>query len=96
MQSKVLTFESWVTENEWFRYAKSHPIEIPYLLTDRSQCQDPFFDLFAPSARDRRPMITGLCRCFKNFTVGDRYVYVTRLCPEAARERGRNPKLGPW
>lgn len=95
-RSKVLTFESWVTESEWFRYAKSHSTEIPYLLSDRSQCQDPFFDLFAPSVRDRRPMITGLCRCFRNFNVGDRYVYVTRLCLEAVRERGLDPKGGPW
>jgi hypothetical protein len=95
-QSKVLTFESWVTESEWFRYAKAHPTEIPKMLSDRSQCQDPFFDLFAPSARDRQPMITGLCRCFRNFNLGDRYVYVTRLCGEAALERGLGPQGGPW
>jgi hypothetical protein len=95
-KSKVLTFESWVTESEWLRYASAHPSEIPYLLSDRSQCQDPFFDLFAPSARDRQPMITGLCRCLRNFNVGDRYVYVTRLCSEAARQRGLNPKHSPW
>jgi hypothetical protein len=95
-KNKVLTFESWVTEHEWFRYAKAHHTEIPNLLSDRSQCQDPFFDLFAPSVRDRQPMITGLCRGLKNFNQGDRYVYVTRLCREAARERGLNPKFGPW
>jgi len=95
-QSKVLTFESWVTVSEWFHYAKSHSAEIPYLLSDRSQCQDPFFDLFASDVRGRQPMITGLCRCFKNFNEGDRYIYVTRLCPEAVRERGRDPKRGPW
>jgi hypothetical protein len=95
-KNKVLTFESWVTEHEWFRYAKAHHTEIPNLLSDRSQCQDPFFDLFASSVRDRQPMITGLCRCLKNFNQGDRYVYVTRLCREAARERGLNPKFGPW
>jgi hypothetical protein len=96
MQSKVLTFESWATESKWFQYAKSHLTSIPYLLSDRSQCQDPFFDVFAPSVRDRRPMITGLCRGFKTFNKGDRYVYVTRLCPEAALERELNPKFGPW
>jgi len=41
-------------------------------------------------------MITGLCRGFKNFNEGDRYVYVTRLCREAVRERGLDPKCGPW
>lgn len=96
MRSKVLTFESWVTKTEWFVYAKAHPNEIPYLLSDRSQCQDPFFDLFAPSVCERTPMITGLCRCFKNFAVGDRYIYVTRLCAKAAEERGLDPNSGPW
>jgi hypothetical protein len=42
MQSKLLTFQSWVTESEWFEYAKSHSTEIPFMLSDRSQCQDPF------------------------------------------------------
>src|SRR5271165_1348484 len=96
MQSKVLTFESWVTESKWFEYAKAHSTEIPFMLSDRSQCQDPFFDLFAINVRDRQPMITGLCRCLRNFNVGDRYVYVTHLCREAARELGLNPKCGPW
>jgi len=41
-------------------------------------------------------MITGLCRCLRNFKMGDRYVYVTRLCREAARERGLNPKSCLW
>jgi hypothetical protein len=94
--SRVLTFESWVTESDWFRYAKSHSADVPYLLTDRSQCQDPFFDVFAPSVRARQPMITGLCRCIKNFKVGDRYVYVTKLCADAARERSLDPKHGTW
>lgn len=85
-----------MTESEWFHHAKSHSTEIPYPLSDRSQCQDPFFDLFAPSVHDRQPMITGLCRCFKNFSEGDRYVYVTRLCPEAVRERLLDPNSGPW
>lgn len=95
-QSKVLTFESWVTESEWFGYAKAHPDDIPYLLSDRSQCQDPFFDLFATNVRDRQPMITGLCRGFRNFKKGDRYIYVTRLCSEAARERRLDWDQRPW
>jgi hypothetical protein len=43
-------------------------------------------------------MITGLCRCLKNFNQGDRYIYVTRLCAEAARERerGLDPNRGRW
>ena len=96
MTTRVLTFESWVTEPSWFSYARSHPDRVPYLLSDRSQCQDPFFDLFAPRASDRRPMITGLCRCLKKFEPGDRYVYVTRLCKDAVRRRGLDTKSGPW
>lgn len=83
--SRVLSFESWVTEAAWLAYARSHPVEVPHLLSDRSPCQDPFFDLFAPSVSARRPMITGLCRCLKNFKIGNRYIYVTRLCVEAVR-----------
>jgi len=96
MQSRVLTFESWATKAKWFEYARSHSTEIRFMLSDRSQCQDPFFDLFAPKVRDRQPMITGLCRCLRNFNVGDRYVYVTRLCREAARERGWIGTAGRW
>ena len=84
-KSKVLTFESWVTKADWFQYAVSNPDEVPYLLCDRSPCQDPFFDLFAAAPGERRPMISGLCRCTKNFNIGDRYVYVTKLCPDAGK-----------
>jgi len=94
-KSKVLTFESWVTKKDWFRYATSNPDHVPHLLSDRSPCQDPFFDLFAHSAGERRPMITGLCRCLRNFNVGDRYIYVTRLCPDAARRRKLDIRHGP-
>jgi hypothetical protein len=83
-KSKVSTFESWVTKADWFSYATSNPDKVPYMLSDRSPCQDPFFDLFADSTLKRRPMITGLCRGLKNFEVGERYIYVTKLCREAA------------
>jgi hypothetical protein len=90
-QNRILTFESWVTRPEWFRYAIAHPDEVPHLLSDRSPCQDPFFDLFASEPSQRRPTITGLCRCLKNFNVGDRYIYVTKLCSGAERYLGLAP-----
>jgi hypothetical protein len=37
-------------------------------------------------------MITGLCRGLRNFREGDRFVYVTRICPDVARERGLDSK----
>ena len=40
-------------------------------------------------------MITGLCRCLKNFQIGDRYIYVTRLCPKAMRLRKLSDSSGP-
>lgn len=54
----------------------------------------PVFGLFA-SPRERRPMITGLCRCLKNFQKCDRYIYVTRLCPKAMRLRNLSDAPGP-
>lgn len=48
----------------------------PFLLADRSPCTEPFFDPYADPA-DRRPLISGLCRGRKNFTCGERFVYVT-------------------
>jgi hypothetical protein len=93
--SRVLTFESWVTEAPWFKYATSHPDKVAHLLSDRSPCQDPFFDLFSPSRNERLPMITGLCRCIKNFKEGDRYIYVTKLSQPAMRSRDLDPSSGP-
>lgn len=89
-KTKVLTFESWVTKREWFQYAIDHPATIPYLLCDRSPCQDPFFDLFAPAPRDREPMITGLCRSLKNFCEGDRYVLRHPFVPGCRKSQGLN------
>jgi hypothetical protein len=87
-KTKVLSFESWVTKADWFKYALSNRDKVPHLLCDRSPCQDPFFDLFAPSVSGRRPMITGLCRCLKHFEKGGRYIYVTRFCTPAAKHFG--------
>src|SRR5689334_3199776 len=86
--TKLLTFESWVTRAEWYAYARANPERVPYLLVDRSPCHDPFFDHYAPSPQDRRPLISGLCRCLKNFQPGDRFLYVTKIDPKLGREFG--------
>jgi hypothetical protein len=78
-RTKLLTFESWVTRREWFSYARENPEHVPFPLVDRSPCQEPFFDPYAPSPQSRRPLITGLCRCLRNFQPGDRYLYITRI-----------------
>lgn len=75
---KLLTFESWVTRQEWYRYAKLFSERVPFLLVDRSPCTDPYFDPFA-NTNDRRPVISGLCRARRNFNIGDIYIYVTRI-----------------
>ncbi|HET6385203.1 MAG TPA: hypothetical protein VFJ58_17565 [Armatimonadota bacterium] len=95
-RTKLLTFESWVSRPDWFAYAESHPDRVPFLLTDRSPCQDPFFDPFAPSARERRPLISGLCRCLKGFREGDRFIYITRIHSAVGRKFGLSVKgAGP-
>jgi hypothetical protein len=92
--AKLLTFESWVTRLAWYDYALAHPELIRFLLTDRSPCQDPFFDPFADPA-NRRPLISGLCRALKNFRPGDRLIYITRIDPRLAGRYGRTPAEGP-
>src|SRR4051794_24561694 len=87
--AKLMTFESWVTREAWYRYARSAPQDVPHLLVDRSPCCDPFFDPFAGKASERVPTISGLCRCWKGFQVGLRVVYVTRLDRRVAEEIGR-------
>ena len=77
-RDKLLTFQSWVTCRPWYEYAVAHRSAIPFLLTDRSPCQDPFFDPFALPI-ERRPVISGLCRCLKHFQQGDKYLYITRI-----------------
>lgn len=84
-----MTFESWVTRNAWYRYARSVPHEVPYLLVDRSPCCDPFFDPFADSATERAPTISGLCRRWKRFQPGLRVVYITRLNRRVAEAMNR-------
>jgi hypothetical protein len=92
--AKLLTFESWVTHLAWHDYALAHPELIPFLLTDRSPCQDPFFDPFADSAH-RRPLISGLCRALKDFRPGDRFIYITRIDPRLAGRCGVTAAEGP-
>jgi len=75
---KLLTCDTWVTEWKWFAYAQQHQGQVPFLLVDRSPCPDPFFDPYV-SSEERRPIISGLCRCFKNFQQGDSYIYITRV-----------------
>jgi hypothetical protein len=82
-RSKLLTFQTWVFRLGWYKYALAHPDLIPFPLTDRSPCQDPFFDPFEAPER-RRPLISGLCRVLKNFEVGDRFIYIARVDPGVA------------
>ncbi len=78
-RSKLLTCQTWVTEWNWFDYAQRYREQVPFLLVDRSPCTDPFFDPYASSEEERRPIISGLCRCIKNFRQGDTYIYITRV-----------------
>lgn len=76
-----------VTKWDWFVYAQKHQQQVPFLLVDRSPCTDPFFDPYA-SSEERRPIISGLCRCIKNFRQGDTYIYITRVDYRVCRELG--------
>ena len=93
-KTKLLTFESWVTRCDWYQYAITRPNHLPLLLIDRSPCQDPFFDPYAPSAATRRPLISGLCRGIKGFQGGERYLCITRLDDRVALARGMGPSIG--
>jgi hypothetical protein len=86
-KSKLLTCQTWVTEWDWFVYAQKHQKQVPFLLVDRSPCTDPFFDPYA-SSEERRPIISGLCRCIKNFRQGDTYIYITRVNHKVCHELG--------
>jgi hypothetical protein len=87
-RSKLLTCQTWVTEWNWFDYAQKHREQVPFLLVDRSPCTDPFFDPYASSEEERRPIISGLCRCIKNFRQGDTYIYITRVNYKVSHELG--------
>jgi hypothetical protein len=95
-RTKLLTFESWLTKAEWYDYALDHPDLVPFPLTDRSPCQDPFFDPFADPAH-RRPVISGLCRgrAMKNFSIGDRFIYITRIAPQLTDRYAHVRSVGP-
>ncbi len=92
--TKLLTFESWVTRWDWYQYAKAHPQHVPHLLIDRSMCQEPFFDLYA-APNERRPLISGLCRCLKNFSQGQRFLYITRIDKRVCKDLGISADGGP-
>jgi hypothetical protein len=82
--ARLLTCQTWVLRAGWYNYALAHPDLVPFPLTDRSPCQDPFFDPFA-EPQDRRPVISGLCRGIKTFHVGDRFIYITRIASGVAK-----------
>jgi hypothetical protein len=82
---KVISFESWVSTEEGFGYAKTHPQDVPHLLVDRSPCSDPFFDPFAPSDAERQVTVSGLCRCFVP-QLGQEILYLTKICRTARHE----------
>jgi hypothetical protein len=93
-KTKLLTFESWVTKWEWYCYARDNPQHVPFLLLDRSPCQDPFFDPYAPSISERIPLISGLCRARKNFKKGEHFIYITRVDRRVANELGLRVRSG--
>ena len=87
--TRLLTFQTWVTDVRWYEYAVAHPDPVPFLLIDRSPCQDPFFDPLA-DPQHRRPVISGLCRgrAMRNLKVGDRFMYITRIAHGVAGQLG--------
>lgn len=95
-RTKLLTFESWITRATWHDYALAHPEVIPFPLIDRSPCQDRFFDPFA-APRDRRPVISGLCRghAMRNFRIGDCFIYITRIDPRIVQRFASGTVAGP-
>ena len=77
-RTKILTFDTFVKQRNFYQYAQDHPEQVPILLVDRSPCVDPFFDPYA-APQDRRPLISGLCRGIRYFQPGDRFLYVARI-----------------
>lgn len=92
---KLLTCETWVTRASWYAYAKANPSLVPHLLVDRSICQEPFLDQFAPPGETPRPLISGLCRKLKNFSIGDIFIYITRVDPSLFATLGIPAGSGP-
>src|ERR1700683_1531454 len=88
-ETRLLTFQSWTLHVGWYEYALANPAMVPFILIDRSPCQDPFFDPFA-DPQQRRPVISGLCRAryMRNFQLGDRYIYIARIAPGVLRRLG--------
>ena len=88
LPTKLLTFESWVTQMDWYNYARAYPKFVPALLVDRSPCQDPFLDALAGSKAQPEILISGLCRAMKSFQVGDEFIYVTRIDRRLGKQLG--------
>lgn len=93
-RTKLLTCQTWVLQVGWYQYALAHPNLVPFPLTDRSPCQDPFFDPFA-EREERRPVISGLCRGIKRFHVGDSFIYITPIASGVARRLELDDPSGP-
>lgn len=88
--ARVLTFESWVSTDDSWKYAESHPDLVPRALrlTDRSPCMEPFFDHLN---RNRGlGFISGLCRLRKNFELGQQFLYVTRVNEKVLKLLGKS------
>ena len=83
-RTKILSFETWVSKLTWWKYAQRNPQFVPFPLSDRSPCQEPFFDPYA-APEQRTVVISGLCRLRKHFRIGERFLYVTRIDPKVAR-----------
>jgi hypothetical protein len=86
--SRLVTFQTWVYKRDWYEYSKLNSKYIPFVLVDRSPCQDPFFDQFQKPSK-RNPVISGICRCWKNFKKGQVFVYLAPLDRRVAKDLKR-------
>lgn len=81
--AKILTCETWVKEKSWFEYATSKEqgkLVVPYVLADRSMCQDPFLDPYEQCIESAIPVISGCCRYLSNsLEVGDILIYIANI-----------------
>jgi len=86
--SRIVTFQTWVYRQDWHEYSKHNSKYIPFVLVDRSPCEDPFFDQFQKASK-RKPVISGICRCWKNFKKGQVFVYLAPLDRKVAKDLKR-------
>lgn len=76
MDNKLVTYESWIYNERWWKYQQLRQDLIPYAFIDRSPCQDPYLDHFRP-AEEATPLVSGLCRTWKNFHEGMTLIYLS-------------------